>query len=288
VADLRSEILTFTTSDGYLLTYRVFNAVEHPNSVEHPKATVVFIHGIQSHGGWYESSCKNLARDGYRILFLDRRGSGLNQVTRGDSPSFRTLIDDLKEFLVEQRKGLKEKERLFLGAISWGGKIAFGLDIRHPGLFDGLILVAPGFCPKIQPTFLERLRIAFGWLFVPRKLFNIPLNDPDLFTTNPDAQLFLKNDPLALRQATARFLLDSVRLDFYLRIFRKKIEKPVLLLIAGQDRIIDNSKTCNFVKGFVAGTLVIKDYPKAHHTLEFEPEPQEYLADIKQWLADQI
>jgi alpha-beta hydrolase superfamily lysophospholipase len=252
------------------------------------KGTIVFIHGIQSHGGWYETSCKKFAQAGYRVLFLDRRGSGLNEVSRGDSPSFRTLLDDLKEFLQYQRKEIAGATPLILGAISWGGKIAFGLEIRMASLVDGFILLAPGFCPKVHPTRKERFFIALGSLFSPRRLFNIPLNDPELFTSNPAAQKFLKEDPLALRKATARFLLDSVRLDFYLRIFRTKISKPILLLIAGQDKIIDNEKTIAFVKRFASGSLIVREYPEAHHTFEFEPEPQKHIEEIEEWLQAQF
>ena len=281
MVDTTFEISSFITSGGYKLHYRDFH------SVGISKGTIVFIHGIQSHGGWYETSCKKFAQAGYRVLFLDRRGSGLNEVSRGDSPSFRTLLDDLKEFLQYQRKEIVGSTPLILGAISWGGKIAFGLEIRMANLVDGFILLAPGFCPKIQPTRKERFFIALGSLFSPRRLFNIPLNDPELFTSNPVAQKFLKEDPFALRKATARFLLDSVRLDFYLRIFRTKISKPILLLIAGQDKIIDNEKTIAFVKRFASGSLTVKEYAEAHHTFEFEPEPQKHIEEIEEWLQAQ-
>ena len=282
MVDTPFEIASFVTSGGYKLHYRHFQPVGMS------KGTIVFIHGIQSHGGWYETSCKKFAQAGYRVLFLDRRGSGLNEVSRGDSPSFRTLLDDLKEFLQYQRKEIAGATPLILGAISWGGKIAFGLEIRMASLVDGFILLAPGFCPKVHPTRKERFFIALGSLFSPRRLFNIPLNDPELFTSNPAAQKFLKEDPLALRKATARFLLDSVRLDFYLRIFRTKISKPILLLIAGQDKIIDNEKTIAFVKRFASGSLTVRDYPEAHHTFEFEPEPQKHIEEIEEWLQAQF
>lgn len=282
MVDTPFEIASFVTSGGYKLHYRHFQPVGMS------KGTIVFIHGIQSHGGWYETSCKKFAQAGYRVLFLDRRGSGLNEVSRGDSPSFRTLLDDLKEFLQYQRKEIAGATPLILGAISWGGKIAFGLEIRIANLVDGFILLAPGFCPKVHPTRKERFFIALGSLFSPRRLFNIPLNDPELFTSNPAAQKFLKEDPLALRKATARFLLDSVRLDFYLRIFRTKISKPILLLIAGQDKIIDNEKTIAFVKRFASGSLTVKEYPEAHHTFEFEPEPQKHIEEIEEWLQAQF
>ncbi len=69
------------------------------------RARVVCIHGIQSHGGWYEYSCRRLAEAGFEVFFLDRRGSGLNAQARGDAPNFRRrLIEDVAEFLEGRKK----------------------------------------------------------------------------------------------------------------------------------------------------------------------------------------
>ncbi|HZT81146.1 MAG TPA: alpha/beta hydrolase, partial [Gemmataceae bacterium] len=84
----------FTASDGYRWQYR-----HYPSAAGGPRARVVCVHGIQSHGGWYEPSCRRLAGEGFDVCFLDRRGSGLNQQARGDTPTFRRLLDDLAEFL---------------------------------------------------------------------------------------------------------------------------------------------------------------------------------------------
>src|SRR5207253_7502356 len=54
--------------------------------------TVVGLHGIQSHGGWYLESCRRIADAGYDVVFLERRGCGLNDRDRGDAPSFRRLL----------------------------------------------------------------------------------------------------------------------------------------------------------------------------------------------------
>ena len=61
----------------------------------------------------------------------------------------------------------------------------------------------------------------------------------------------------------------------------------MLLLLAGRDRIIDNDQTRRFVERF-AGPKEIVEYPEAHHTLEFEPDPERHIRDLVRWLQDQI
>ena len=300
-------IETYTASDGYRWHYR-----HYPPAQSTPRARVVCIHGIQSHGGWYEASCTWLARAGFDTYFLDRRGSGLNEADRGDAPSFRRLLDDLAEFLAviggrgpeageEGVRGRESKVRehrkvaspapappppapLFLVAISWGGKLAVALQRRHPGLVDGLALLCPGLFARVGPSLPERLRIAWARLWRPRRLFPIPLHDPELFTASPRWQQFIRDDPLALRQATARLLIESVRLDGYLKVVPGHVRVPVLLLLAGRDRIIDNDRTRRFVERFASSDKEVIEYLEAHHTLEFEPEPERVFGDLQCWL----
>ncbi len=200
-------IESYTASDGYLWRYRRYAAVGSSCG------RVVALHGIQSHGGWYTESCRYLARAGFAVDFLDRRGAGLNAEKRGDTPGFRRLLADIAEFL---RSG----ERAFLLAISWGGKLAVGLEQFYPGITRGLVLLTPGLRPRVRPPARQRLAILFSRLVRPSRLFPIPLDDPALFTANPDRQAFIREDPLSLRKATARFLVSSVHLDFVLRCVR--------------------------------------------------------------------
>jgi alpha-beta hydrolase superfamily lysophospholipase len=266
----------FTAGDGYRWRYRRYPATGEP------RAAVVCVHGIQSHGGWYQHSCGRLAEAGFTTYFLDRRGSGLNEAERGDAPGFRRLLDDLAEFL--QTLPGSRKIPIFLVAISWGGKLAAALQKRHPGLVDGLALLCPGFCPIVRPPLRQRLGILWSRLTAPRRHFPIPLNDPALFTANPRWQQFLREDPLSLRTATARLLIESVRLDGYLRFVPKHVKVPVLVLLAGRDRIIDNARTRRFVARFASPDRTLIEYPEAHHTLEFEPDPDRFISDLRDWL----
>jgi alpha-beta hydrolase superfamily lysophospholipase len=261
-----------TASDGYRWRYR------HYPAVGEPRARVVCVHGIQSHGGWYQTSCERLAQAGFEIYFLDRRGSGLNERDRGDAPGFRRLVDDLAESLKELVKPI------FLVGISWGGKTATALQKRHPGLVEGLILLCPGFFPQVKPPLFQRLGIAFSRLIAPGKLYPVPLSDPALFTASPRWQQFLREDSLSVRQATARFLLESVRLDSYLRFVPRHVKVPVLLLLAECDRIIDNARTQRFVERFASFDKTVIEYPGAHHTLEFEPDPERFIRDVRNWM----
>lgn len=269
-------VQTHTASDGYRWHYR------HYAAAPPARGQIVCLHGIQSHAGWYTASCVRLAQAGFQVAFLDRRGSGMNREARGDTPRFRRLLDDVAEFL--RTLARTPELPVFLMGISWGGKLAVALQRRHPGFVDGLALLCPGFRAKIRPALGQQLRIAWSRLVAPRRLFPIPLSDPELFTANPKWQSFLLRDPDALHQATSRFLVESVRLDGYLKVVPSSVTVPVLLLLAEQDQIIDNTATRQFVERFASADKTVIEYPQAHHTLEFEPDPSRFLDDLISWL----
>src|SRR5262245_10450912 len=203
---------SFTAGDGYRWQLRRYAPAGTP------RARVVCLHGIQSHAGWYGASCAYLAQAGFAVAFLDRRGSGANQQGRGDTPRWRRLVEDVAEFLTAERlrDGATPLPTFLLG-ISWGGKTATALACRRPELLDGLVLVTPGLCPRVRPPLRQRLRIALARVAAPTRAFPIPLDDPELFTATPRWQGFIRDDPLSLRKATARLLVESARLDAWLR-----------------------------------------------------------------------
>lgn len=273
-------IETYTAGDGYSLRYRRYDP--RVAGYAEPRAHVVCLHGIQSHAGWYDYSSTKLCQAGYLVSFLDRRGSGMNQQDRGDAPSFRQLLDEVACFLSRHHPdaGLP----LFLVAISWGGKVAVALQQTEAIRLHGMALLCPGIFPKVGPTLRERLAIAWARLVAPAKRFCIPLSDPELFTANPSWQAFIRDDPLSLHEATARLLVESVRLDRTIRSAADQVRVPVLLMLAEHDRIIDNERTRKFVERFASVDKQIIEYLGAHHTLEFEANPDIFIGDLVRWL----
>jgi alpha-beta hydrolase superfamily lysophospholipase len=148
---------SFQASDGYTFAYRRFNSKDRQSNSQNSdvngqvKGKIIVIHGIRSHGGWYERSCQAWANAGFEVCLLDRRGAGLNQQARGDCPSFRRLLDDVSEFIAAERSASQPQQTsvpIFVVGISWGGKLAISLpyrvDFSDANKLAGIILVTPG------------------------------------------------------------------------------------------------------------------------------------------------
>jgi alpha-beta hydrolase superfamily lysophospholipase len=279
MADERPALPTWTATDGYVAYYRRYLPAEPP------RAHIVCLHGIQSHGGWYDYSSRRLCQAGYAVWYLDRRGSGANRVDRGDASTIRKLLRDIADFIREVVPH-DQPVPIFLSACSWGGKLGVAFCRRHPGLIDGLILLSPGMFPRVAVPFLRRLRIFATRLIRPRRRFPIPLNDPALFTATEPWRDFIRHDELALHEATARFLVGSSILDIYLIGAQRWVNVPALLMLAEHDQIIDITATRRYVESFRTRDKEIIEYAGAHHTLEFEPDPDRFIDDLITWLRN--
>ena len=123
VPSIPPRIEFYTARDGRRLAARVWRTEELP------RARVVFLHGITSHGGWYGQVASYLATAGFDVHFLDRRGSGLNAQLPGDVDDWRTWIDDVFVYLdtsltTDATRSQPRRLSNILCGISWGGKLA--------------------------------------------------------------------------------------------------------------------------------------------------------------------
>jgi len=234
-----------------------------------------------SHGGWYESSCGQLADAGLEIHFLDRRGSGLNPARRGDVDSYRRWIDDVAEYIEEVSAGGLPA---ILAGISWGGKLAAAVVKSRGERIHGLALICPGMYAKRGPNFVERTLVRLADLTAARRWrAPIPLQDPALFTDIPAWQASIKSDPLVLRRVTLHLARESLALDAFLSDAAEAIRIPTLLMLAGRDRIIDNAKTRQFFQRLSCRDHKLIEYPDADHTLEFGQYADQYVRDLADW-----
>lgn len=268
-----ASITRFTASDGYAFAVRLWPCPQ-------PMARMVFVHGIISHSGWYPGSCRFLAERGFEVHFLDRRGSGLNLQDRGDVRAYDVWLSDVEEYLEHLPSDVP---RMLLG-ISWGGTLTAAVARHRPELLAGIGLLCPGLFSHQAANAAQRAAIRLAYRAGLRNLrVNIPLQDPALFTESAIHRQYIGADPLTLRQITLRFAWANLHLTQYATEAPHQIRVPTLLMLAGRDPITDNPRTRAFVERIASDDKTIVEYPAASHTLEYEPAPEAYYADLAAW-----
>src|SRR5262245_52593139 len=125
--------------------------------VPSPAGAVLYLHGIQSHAGWYAESARRLQQAGFAVMQPDRRGSGRNADDRGHARDCRQLIDDARWCGRELCRRTGGSAYHVLG-VSWGGKLACALALQEHRAVRGLTLVCPGMYPRVDVSPAQKLR----------------------------------------------------------------------------------------------------------------------------------
>ncbi|MHC5112784.1 MAG: alpha/beta hydrolase [Planctomycetota bacterium] len=272
------EEIEVTVADDYRAYARFWRPREQ-------RGAVLYHHGIQSHCGWYETSARRLAEAGYAVLQVDRRGSGRNVADRGHAESADQLIQDSRRAQLRLLE-LANCDACHVVGVSWGGKLVVASYVADPTHTSSLTLVTPGLFPKIGVSKAEMAKIGMAMLYEPRKHFDIPLNDAELFTTVPRWQEFFRIDKPTLRRCTAGFYLASRRMDKIVAQLGQCPPVPVHLFNASDERIVDNDKTCRYVRELNWHHSRITTYEGARHSLEFENDPEVYFTDLVKFVNE--
>ena len=133
---------------------------------------VLYVHGIQSHPGWFTGSAQAIARAGSEVFQVTRRGSGTAKAQRGDAASADQLLGDVDaavRYVLESAGA----ERLALLGVSWGGKLLTAYALRAgAGNIVSLTLVAPGLTPRVDVSITTKLAVLFARIFYPGAYFD--------------------------------------------------------------------------------------------------------------------
>jgi alpha-beta hydrolase superfamily lysophospholipase len=250
------------------------------------RVAIVYLHGIESHGGWFDEAGDLLCAAGYDVHCLDRRGSGINRENRGfpsgHVDSYQVLITDVDAFV---RRIRRDYDAVYLVGLSWGGKLGLGYALAHPDAIDGLVLITPGLRPLVDVTLGEKLTIVVSTVTNPKHPIKTPI-ELEMFTTTPRFLDLMQRDPLRLRYATARFFWEGERLGKQIGRTLASGRLPVLLFLAGQDRIIDNAAVRDMLEeglGTDAGGLEVITYDDQTHSIQFDA-PRRLVDDIIAWI----
>jgi alpha-beta hydrolase superfamily lysophospholipase len=268
--------------DGYPLKYRVWDGEDGRRTA----ATLILLNGVMSHSLWFHPLARPLLGAGLKLVGADRRGTGENDVARGDAPSGRALLDDAAAiFEAERIDGVPT----YLAGWCWGAVLGLNLAERlvargsatGSGL-DGLIWMAPGLFPTAE---LKRRMAAqedrARGSPVDRPCLESPIRE-DMFTSGPALAGFILRDPRRLAYFTPRFYDVMAKLAFGAQLRLPKQTLPTLLVLATDDLATDNAET---ERAFVQpkGGQVASRYVKGAHGLQFDA-PAELARTIVEWI----
>jgi proline iminopeptidase len=121
----------------------------HSEAFGNPDSTmIVCLHGGPGGDYRYLLNCRQLADQGYRVIFYDQRGSGLSQRFPENSYSsiglraLDVMYDELSGVITHYRT--RPDQKVYLLGHSWGAILATAYAGKYPDAIQGLVLCEPG------------------------------------------------------------------------------------------------------------------------------------------------
>jgi proline iminopeptidase len=105
-------------------------------------AMVVILHGGPGSDYRHLLNCRELASQGYYVVFYDQRGSGLSKRHTKSTYSIQLMLYDLSAVIARYRRSPSQK--VFLLGHSWGAMLATAYIDKYPSAITGAILAEPG------------------------------------------------------------------------------------------------------------------------------------------------
>ncbi|MGC9309571.1 MAG: alpha/beta fold hydrolase [Candidatus Nanoarchaeia archaeon] len=249
---------TFNSQDGKEINYLCW--------AEQGRESFLFLNGLESHASWFDSLATDLVEQGYAVYALDRRGSGLNACLQGDYDAWINDVDNLVNQIHHNNPGID----INLTSLCFGARLATAYTIKHPNQINTLIYLSPGHKTKVDLNQLEKINLALSTLSGIDTPIQSPIESPAMFTSDPYMKDRIRNDDLRTSYPRASDFYQGYLLQELCDNKREHIETPSLVVLAGDDEIVDNQATKAFFRGFSRKPEIIT-YPKSDHIIFFNP-----------------
>lgn len=265
-----------STADGIEIPLRRFGP-------ERGALPVVMLHGLQSHSAWFSQSARALGDRGRPVAVFDRRGSGESRFPRGDCVRYREMLEDISAVLddVLLRSGARKAH---LVGHCFGALPAALYAALYPERIASVVLATSAIYTVAEPRLVERMRVLASAAVGRGGDLPLPFTVEDL-SELPEAIEFARRDPLALRSVTARFYWQVFLARKRFERVRHRLRLPVLMLLAGNDRIVDNARNKRLFCSLRSDDAVLILYPDARHILELSNARERFFEDIIRWMA---
>jgi len=208
------------------------------------RGRVVIAHGYGEHGERYRHTAGWLNGLGWSVSALDHRGFGRSGGIRGDARGIQGPVEDLTLFLRQERmqdsgRALAvpgDPPQVLLGH-SFGGLLALLVLLWHPETVDGVVVSSPALCLRRLPLPLRVLQ-GLARRLAPHRPLHLP-GDKSLVCSDPAMVQRYLVDPLCHQYISAGFLAAMAEGTRDLLEFGGELDRPILLLEAGQDALVD-------------------------------------------------
>ena len=231
---------------GLRLYYRGWEADE-------PSAALLVVHGLSEHSGRYVEFGRSMAAFGINTYSLDLRGHGLSEGRRGHADRFEVLLQDVDRFRREIVGCTSNAEPQFLLGHSMGGLIATRYIEEYATDVAGAIIISPWLATAMPIPRWKSLAASLLNRVLPSLPISAGIDEQWLSHDRVVVQRY-RDDALVHGKITPRLFSEASMAMGLVMQRSDRIRIPLLMLLAGDDRIVDTGKSEAFARSLAAPT----------------------------------
>jgi len=247
-----------------------------------PKAILLIVHGMAEHGDRYQHVAEYFTKKSFSVFALDHKGHGKSDGRPGHIDHFSNYSAGVYALLQKIKNEFPDTPRFLVGH-SMGGLISANFLLKHQGDFTGCVLSGPALKAVDEPSSLllainrviSRLMPTLGMLALDA---NGVSRDPAVVRAYLDDPLVYKGK---LSSRLVNELLDTMKT---LMGSADEITLPMLILHGESDTLAAVEGSQKFHNTISSADKTLHVYPNLYHEIFNEPEQQQVLEDMAQWL----
>lgn len=251
-----------------------------------PRRAVLLVHGYAEHSGRYEALMEGFAARGFSVSAFDHRGHGRSEGPRCHVDRFERYLDDVETALAELTLQRPGPAPLLLGH-SMGGLIVLALLAQRRPRLAGAVVSAPSLAVLAKLPRPLRPLLRFGARLAPRLALPAGL-DPQALCRDPEVVRRYREDPLIRLRITLGLAAALQQGAAHTAARAGEIAVPLLLLHGEADAICPVAASRAFFAGVRAPASALCTWPGLRHEILNEPEREQVLEAIFDWIEKEI
>jgi lysophospholipase len=248
-----------------------------------PHAGILVVHGLAEHGGRYAEFGRRMAASGLSTYALDLRGHGLSDGRRGHADRFELLLQDVDRFRREI-SGITDGELpLFLLGHSMGGLIAARYIEEYDCRFTGAIIISPWLATAMP---IPRWKVVAASM-LNKLLPALPIDagiDERFLSHDQGVIARYRDDPLVHGRITPRLFAEAGMAMGLVMQRSERIRTPLLLVLAGDDRLVDTRKSEAFARSLQTADVTIRILDDYYHEVLNDHDRAIATNQIRDWI----
>lgn len=249
------------------------------------RAAIGLVHGLGEHTGRYHHVASRLTAAGYAMLGVDLPGHGRTGEPRGFT-SFDEISSEIDRMLSELAKRYPGKPQFLYGHSMGGAAVLYHVLNRRPAL-RGAIVTSPGLATG-EPVPAAKIMLA---KVMARLMPSFSMNnglDLNNLSRDPAVIKAYQQDPLVHNRISARLGLDILTLGDGILARAREFPLPLLLMQGSADHLVSTAAVGQLASLIPPGKLTYKVWEGFYHETHNEPEQEQVIQTIRNWLDQQL